>query len=63
MSPFLESISQRKPLSPMYIWVHIIANENNFYRKRNYSKMVAKLSTTIEKIKNFWMIPPNPNEN
>ena len=42
-----------KPLSPLYIWVHIIANENKFYRKRDYFKMVAKLSTTIEKIQNL----------
>ena len=50
MSPFLESISQWQPLSPLCIWVHIIANENKFYRKRDQSKMVAKLSTTINKI-------------
>jgi hypothetical protein len=36
-----------KTLSPMYIWVHIIENENKFYNTRDYSKMVAKLSTTI----------------
>jgi hypothetical protein len=42
-----------KPLSPMYIWVHIIENENQGYRKRDYSKMVAKLSTTINKIQNL----------
>ena len=43
-----------KPLSPMNIWVHIIANENKFCnRKRDYSKMVAKLSTTINKIQNL----------
>jgi hypothetical protein len=41
------------PLSPMYIWVHIIENENQFYRKRDYSKLVAKLSTTINKIQNL----------
>ena len=41
------------PLSPMYIWVHIIANENKFYRKRDYSKLVAKLSTTVNKIQNL----------
>jgi hypothetical protein len=39
-----------KPLSPLYIWVHIIENEIWFYRKRDNSKMVAKLSTTINKI-------------
>ena len=25
-----------KPLSPLYIWVHIIENEIWFYRKRDY---------------------------
>jgi integrase/recombinase XerD len=30
--------------------VHIIENENRSYRKRDYSKLVAKLSTTINKI-------------
>ena len=39
-----------KPLSPLYIWVHIIENEIWFYRKKGLSKMVAKLSTTINKI-------------
>ena len=38
------------PLSPLCIWVHIIANENKFQRKRELFKMVAKLSTTISKI-------------
>ena len=42
-----------KPLSPLNIWVHIIANENKFYRKRDYSKLVAKLSTTLNKIQNL----------
>ena len=42
-----------KPLSPLNIWVHIIANENKFYRKRDYSKLVAKLSTTVNKIQNL----------
>src|SRR5687768_9006518 len=42
-----------KPLSPLCIWVHIIANENKFYRKRRFFKMVAKLSTTINKIQNL----------
>jgi hypothetical protein len=41
------------PLSPLYIWVHIIDNGNKFYRKRDYSKMVAKLSTTINKIESL----------
>src|SRR5215217_4427322 len=41
-----------KPLSPLCIWVHIIANETKFYRKR-LSKMVAKLSTTINKIQSL----------
>ena len=42
-----------KPLSPLYTWVHIIENENKFYRKRDKSKMVAKLSTTINKIQSL----------
>ncbi len=42
-----------KPLSPLNIWVHIIAIENRFYRKRDYSKLVAKLSTTLNKIQNL----------
>ena len=41
------------PLGPLGIWVHIIENENQFYRKRDYSKLVAKLSTTINKIQNL----------
>ena len=48
------SITIHTPLSPMNIWVHIIANENRFCnRKRDCSKMVAKLSTTINKIQNL----------
>ena len=46
------SITIHTPLSPLYTWVHIIENQNKFYRKRELSKMVAKLSTTIEKIQN-----------
>ena len=42
-----------KPLSPMNTWVHIIEIEIKFYRKRNWSKMVAKLSTTINKIQSL----------
>jgi hypothetical protein len=30
LNPFLEPISQRKSLSPIYIWVHIIENQNKF---------------------------------
>ena len=41
------------PLSPLCIWVHIIENEHRLYRKRDYFKMVAKLSTTINKIQNL----------
>ena len=42
-----------KPLSPLYIWVHIIENQNKFYKKKELFKMVAKLSTTINKIQNL----------
>ena len=28
------SITIHKPLSPLYTWVHIIKNENKFYRKK-----------------------------
>ena len=41
------------PRSPLCIWVHIIENEHRLYRKRDYFKMVAKLSTTINKIQNL----------
>jgi hypothetical protein len=41
------------PLSPLYTWVHIIEIENKYYKKGDCSKMVAKLSTTIEKIQNL----------
>ena len=47
------SITIHTPLSPLYTWVHIIENQNKFYRKEDISKMVAKLSTTIEKIQNL----------
>jgi len=42
-----------KPLSPLCIWIHIIEDEIWFYRKRDYSKMVAKLSTTVNKIQSL----------
>jgi hypothetical protein len=47
------SITIHTPLSPLYIWVRIIENENRSYRKREYFKLVAKLSTTINKIQNL----------
>ena len=46
-------------LSQFYTWVHIIKNEIKFYRKRDKSKMVAKLSTTIEKSQNLPYSSPN----
>ena len=39
----------------MYIWVHIIENEKKFCSRKEEGlyKMVAKLSTTINKIQNL----------
>ena len=47
------SITIHTPLSPLCIWVHIIENEIGYIGRGILVKMIAKLSTTINKIQNL----------